>query len=134
MRKEEIISKTQPVSKGQMEAEISNYLILFEKEHMGRGPMDVRTHIIQDMVLIRLKGVLTPAERYLANDEEGINLIKQMRAKLLENSNAMLANAIKEITRCAVLSFHTDISTKTGERIIVITLDEDLERKFVLKK
>ena len=133
MTKEEI-RKAQPMTIGQMEAELSNALIAFEKEHMGRGPVDVRTHIIQDMVLIRLKGVLTRAERHLAKDEEGIHLIKKVRAKLLENSNEILADVIKGITGKAVISFHTDISTKTGERIIVITLAEDLERRFSLKK
>jgi len=133
MRKDQI-SKIQPMTKGQIEAEVSNALIAFEKEHMGRGPVDVRTHIIQDMVLIRLKGVLTPAERHLAKDEEGIHLIKQVRAKLLENSNEILADVIKGITGCTVTSFHTDISTKTGERIIIITLAEDLERRFSLKR
>ena len=117
-----------------MEAEVSNALIAFEKEHMGRGPVDVRTHIFQDMVLIRLTGVLTPAERHLAKDEKGIQLIKQVRAKLLENSTEILTGVIKGITGCAVTSFHTDISTKTGERIIIITLAEDLERKFFNKK
>ena len=117
-----------------MEAEISNALIAFEKDHMGRGPVDVRTHIVQDMVLIRLKGVLTPAERHLAKDKEGIHLIKQIRAKLLENSNAILADVIKGITGKAAISFHTDISTKTGERIIIITLAGDLERGFSVKK
>jgi len=117
-----------------MEAEISNALIAFEKEHMGRGPVDVRTHIIQDMMLIRLTGVLTPAERHLAKDEEGIQLIKQVRAKLLENSTDILTAVIKGIAGCAVTSFHTDISTKTGERIIIITLTEDLERKILKKK
>jgi len=133
MGKKKII-KTQPMTKGQTEAEVSNALIAFEKDHMGRGPVDVRTHIIQDMVLIRLKGVLTPAEQHLAKDEEGINLIKQVRAKLLENASEILAEVIKGITGCAVISFHTDISTKTGERIIVITLEEDMERRLPLKR
>jgi len=133
MKKDEI-RKAQPMTKGQLEAEISNALIAFEKEHMGRGPVDVKTHIIQDMVLIRLKGVLTPAERHLAKDEEGISLIKQVRAKLLENSNEILADVIKSITGKAVISFHTDISTKTGERIIIITLADDLERGLSVKK
>jgi len=133
MGKEEI-KNTKLMTKGQMEAAISNALIAFEKGHMGRGPVDVRTHLIQDMVLIRLKGVLTPAERHLAKDEDGIQLIKQVRAKLLENSNEILAEIIKDLTGYAVISFHTDISTKTGERIIIITLAKDLERRFSLKK
>ncbi|MFH1629055.1 MAG: DUF2294 domain-containing protein [Pseudomonadota bacterium] len=124
------ISPLQAMTKGQMEAEISNALISFEKEHMGRGPVEARTHIIQDIVMIRLKGVLTPAETYLAKDDEGIHLIKQIRAKLLETSRGLLEGMITEITGCLTRSFHTDISTKTGERFIIITLTEDLESKF----
>ena len=122
----------EPVSmtKGQMEAGISNALISFEKEHMGRGPVEARTYIIQDFVIIRLKGILTPAETHLAKDDEGIQLIKQVRAKLLETSRGLLVNMITEITGCATRSFHTDISTRTGERFIIITLAEDLESKF----
>ncbi|MEE4607045.1 MAG: DUF2294 domain-containing protein [Desulfobacteraceae bacterium] len=133
MEKKKII-KPQPMTKGQMEAEISRALIAFEKEHMGRGPLDAKTYIIQDMVLIRLRGVLTPAEAHLAKDEDGIQLIKQVRAKLLENSYEILAGSIRSITGCTAISFHTDISTKTGERIIVITLEEDMERRLVLER
>ena len=132
MSKKKIISN-QTVTRGQMEAKISKALIAFEKEHMGRGPVDVKTYIIEDMVLIRLRGVLTPAEGHLAKDEDGIHLIKQVRAKLLENSYGILADSIKGITGCSVISFHTDISTKTGERVIVITLDDDLQRRLPFK-
>ncbi len=117
-------------SKGQLEADISKFLVLFEKGHMGRGPEDVKSYIINDMVLIRLKGVLTPAEKALAKDDEGIQLVKQVRAKLLENSNKILAKEITVITGCQVVSFHTDISTQTGERFIIITLSEDLEQRL----
>jgi len=113
-----------------MEAEISKAIISFEKEHMGRGPLEAKTYIIQDFILIRLKGVLTPAEAHLATNSEGAQLIKQIRAKLLENARKMLESIIKEITGCAAKSFHTDVSTKTGERFIIITFSEDLEGKF----
>lgn len=112
-----------------MEAEISNALISFEREHMGRGPVEAKTYIIQDMVLIRLKGVLTPAERHLAIDEEGIQLIKQVRTKLMENAHAMLKDIIQRITGVSPVSLYTDISTKTGERFIIITFEEELESR-----
>jgi len=120
----------QKQTKGQIEAEISKALNAFEKEHMGRGPLDVKTYIIKDMVVIRLIGVLTPAERHLAKDEKGIYLVKQVRAKLLENSHMLLAKAIQDITGSDIVSFHTDISTQTGERFIVITLTKNLEETF----
>ena len=128
--KKKRIGEPGSMSKGQMEAEISNALISFEKEHMGRGPVEARTHIIQDIVMIRLKGVLTPAETHLATDDEGIQLIKQIRAKLLEKARGLLEKIITGVTGCATRSFHTDISTRTGERFIIITLTEDLESKL----
>ncbi|MDF1593859.1 MAG: DUF2294 domain-containing protein [Desulfobacterales bacterium] len=124
--------KLQAVTKGQVEAEISNALISFEREHMGRGPVEAKTYIIQDMVLIRLKGVLTPAERHLAIDEEGIQLIKQVRTKLMENAHAMLKEIIHKITGVSPVSLYTDISTKTGERFIIITFEEELEGRYRL--
>ena len=118
------------MTKGQMEAEISNALITFEKEHMGRGPVEAKAYIIQDIVMIRLKGVLTPAENHLAKDDEGIQLLKQVRMKLLENSQELLGQIIKRITGIAPASLHTDISTRTGERFIIFTLAEELESRF----
>ena len=118
-------------TKGQMEAQISEAIIKFEKEYLGRGPTETKTFIIKDMVLIRLKGVLTPAEEQLAKTAEGAELIKKTRVRLLESARCLLENVITNITDCQVKSLHTDISTKIGERIIIFTLDRDLENKFV---
>lgn len=118
------------ITKGQMEAQISVAMINFEKEYMGRGPKEIKTYIIKDMIFIRLKGVLTPAEEQLAKTDEGANLIKKVRVQLLESAKVLLNSIIKEITGYNVISLHTDISTKTGERIIVFTLDKDLEDNF----
>ncbi|MBU0567632.1 DUF2294 domain-containing protein [bacterium] len=116
--------------KGETEAQISEAIIKFEKEYMGRGPMETATYIIKDMVFVRLKGVLTPAEEQLAKSAEGADLIKRTRVQLLEGARILLGNIISEITGCQIKSLHTDISTKTGERIIVFTLDQKLEDRF----
>jgi uncharacterized protein YbcI len=117
-------------TKGQIGAEISAAIIKFEKEYMGRGPIETQTHIIKDMVIIRLKGVLTPAEEQLTKTPEGADLIKKTRVKLLEEARILLENIVSDITACQVRSLHTDISTKTDERIIIFILDQDLESKF----
>jgi uncharacterized protein YbcI len=113
-------------SKGQIEAEISEALIKFEKDYMGRGPEETKTYIIDDMVLVRLKRALTPAEQQLAkatDDAKGRVLIKQVRSELLEKARPLLEAIVAEITGKKVKSLHTDISTVTGERIIVFTLE-----------
>lgn len=116
-------------TKGQIESQISEAIIKFEKEYMGRGPMETKTYIIKDMIFIRLKGVLTPAEEQLAKTADGSELIKKIRIKLLEGARLLLENIISDITGYQVKSLHTDISTKTGERIIIFILEQNLEEK-----
>ncbi|MEW6201986.1 MAG: DUF2294 domain-containing protein [bacterium] len=113
-------------SKGQLEDEISVAVTKFEKEFMGRGPLETKTYIIEEMIIVRLKKVLTQAELQLANagrEEKGRELIKQVRIELLEKGRPLLEEVIHQITGCKVKSLHTDISTVTGERIIIFTLD-----------
>ena len=114
------------MSKGQIEADISEALIKFEKEYMGRGPEETKTYIIDDIILIRLKRVLTPAEQQLAGTSDettGRTLIKQVRTELLEKARPLLEQIIIDLTGKRVKSLHTDISTITGERVIILTLE-----------
>lgn len=122
------------MTKGQIEAQISEAIIKFEKEYMGRGPMETKTYIMKDMVFVRLKGVLTPAEEQLAKTAEGADLIKKTRVQLLEGARLLLENIILGIIGCQIRSLHTDISTKTGERVIIFTLDQNFEDKFISEK
>jgi uncharacterized protein YbcI len=115
---------------GEVEALLANAIIQFEKDHLGRGPTETRVYIIEDMILVRMRGVLTPAETKLAQNPEGHALIKQVRQQLLEGSRPLLEAIVQEKTGCHVVSLHTDISAKTGERIIVFTLAEKLEARL----
>ncbi len=113
------------MSKGQIEAEISNAIVEFEKQYMGRGPDETRTYFLDDMVVVRLRRVLTLAEKQLARAGDGSKgraLVKQVRTELIEKARPLLDKTITDITGCKVVSLHTDISTITGERIIVFTL------------
>ena len=117
-----MIAKT----KGQYESEISEAVIKFEKEFMGRGPLETKTYILDDIVLVRLKNVLTPAELKLANAEsrlDGRELIKRVRIALLEQGRPLLEAAVEKILNVKVKSLHTDISTVTGERLILFSLE-----------
>jgi len=113
-------------TKGELEAEVSNAVMRFKREYMGRGPQDVRTYLLDDMALVRLKGVLTPAEQRLAQVEDphrGRDLIKQLRIELIEHGRELLEDAVKAILGVGIVSLHSDISTRTGESILLFTLD-----------
>jgi uncharacterized protein YbcI len=117
-------------TKGEVESAIRNAVIKFEQEFMGRGPEDVRAFIIKDIVLVRLKGVLTPAERQLAKTAEGIEMVRRLRQTLIAQGREKLGQQVDEITGAKTTGLFTDIDTQIGERIIVFTLDQDLESVF----
>lgn len=122
------------MTKGQLEAEISNAITQFEKEHLGRGPKETHSYIIRDMILVRLKEVLTPAENSLARTADGARLIKRVRLSLIEDSRALLERIIADKTGAKLISIHTDISARTAERVFVFILDRDLEKEFFADK
>ena len=112
-------------TKGQIEAEICEAVIRFEKEYMGRGPLEAKAYLLDDLVLVRLKDVLTPSEIKLANAadrKDGRELIKRVRIALLEQGRPLLEAVVEEILGLKTRSLHTDISTVTGERVILFSL------------
>jgi len=112
-------------SQGEIEAEICKGMAAFEQEYMGRGPKDIRAHIIGDIVVVRLQGVLTAAEQHLVRTlpaEKGRDLLKEVRTQLMETARPVLEKMVNEVTGVKVMSLHHDISTVTGEEIVLFTL------------
>jgi uncharacterized protein YbcI len=129
----ESLMKTQ----GEIESAISDGISRFEQEYMGRGPKDIRAHLIGDMLVVRLQGVLTAAEQHLVKAlaaEKGRDLLKQVRTHLIETARSRMEAMIRDVTGIPVLSMHHDISTVTGEEVLLFTFAEppvvrDVKRK-----
>lgn len=110
---------------GEIEAAISQVMSRFTQEYMGHGPKDVRTHLVGDLLVVRLQGVLTAAEQHLVKTlqaEKGRYLLKQVRIQLMEAARPILEALVNEITAVKVRSLHHDISTTTGEEVVIFTL------------
>jgi uncharacterized protein YbcI len=123
-------------TRGEIEASICQGMSRFELEHMGRGPKDIRTHLIDDLVVVRLQGVLTAAEQHLVESlpaEKGRDLLKQVRTHLIETSRPLMEAMVVDITGIKVLSLHHDISTVTGEEVVLFTLAESPQVREVKK-
>jgi uncharacterized protein YbcI len=113
-------------TQGEIEAAICLGISGFEQEYRGRGPKEIHAYLIDDFVVVRLQGLLTPAEQQLANcpSEKGRDLLKQVRTHLIETAKPLMQALIQHITGVQVVSLHHDISTATGEAFIVLTLAE----------
>jgi uncharacterized protein YbcI len=114
-------------TQGEIEAAICEGISRFEQEYMGRGPKDVHAFLIGDLLVVRLTGVLTAAEQHLVTSlpaENGRNLLKQVRTQLIETARSVMETMVQEVTGVKVLSLHHDISTVTGEEMVIFTLAE----------
>jgi uncharacterized protein YbcI len=112
-------------TKGEIEAAVCGAMSRFEQEYMGRGPKDIYTFLINNLLLVRLDGVLTEAEKSLVKAlpaEKGRDLLKEVRTHLIETSRPVMEAMVQEITGVRVLSLHHDISTITGEELVIFTL------------
>ena len=122
---------------GEIEAAICRGMSRFAQECMGRGPKDVHSHLLGDLLVVRLQGVLTSAEQHLVKSlqaERGRDLLKQVRTQLIETARPIMEAMIQEVTGVKVLTLHHDISTVTGEEVVLFTLAESPILRDVKKK
>jgi uncharacterized protein YbcI len=124
-------------TQGEIEAAVCEGITRFEQEYMGRGPKDIHAHLLGDLLVVRLHGVLTAAEQHLVKSlpaEKGRDLLKQVRTHLLETARPLLEAMVQEITGIRVISLHHDISTVTGEEVVLFTLFETVSLRETRKK
>src|SRR5690349_14942005 len=124
-------------TQGEIEAAICEGLRRFEQDYMGRGPKDIHAHLINELRVVRLEGVLTAAEQHLVKSlpaDKGRDLLKQVRTHLIETARPLMEAMVQEVTGAAVRSLHHDISTLTGEEVIVFTLSSSPAFREAKKK
>jgi uncharacterized protein YbcI len=113
-------------TKGEIEAAVSEGMSRFELDYMGRGPKRIQTYLIDDMLVVRLHGVLTAAEQHLVQTlptDKGRDLLKQVRTHLIEVARPLMSAVVEGITGRKVVSLHHDISTITGEEVVIFIMD-----------
>ena len=137
-------------SQGEIEAAVCDGISQFQQEFVGRWPRDIHAHLIGTLLVVRLQGVLTPAERQLVaapahanGDGEAVGearmpalngggeangngraLLKQVRAHMVATGRPRLEEVVETATGVKLVSVHHDISTVTGEEVIVFSLAE----------
>jgi len=114
-------------SQGEIEAAVCDVIARFQQEYMGRGPRDIHTHLIDNKLFVHLQGVLTAAEQRLIaphtnGNGRGAELLKQLRSHLVLTGRPLLEKLVHDVTGMQPVSVHHDISTATGEEVLVFTL------------
>jgi uncharacterized protein YbcI len=124
-------------SQGEIESAICDCVTRFEQEYIGRGPKSIHAHLLGNLLMVRLQGVLTAAEQQLVQSlppEKGRDLLKQVRTHLIEAARPIMETMVEKVTGVAVISLHHDISTVTGEEVVLFTLAESPNFRETRKK
>ena len=94
-------------TQGEIEAAMCEGMSTFEQEYMGRGPKEIHAHLIGDLLLVRLQGVLTAAEQQLVKSlpsDKGRDLLKQVRTHLIETARPIMEKLVQDVTGIKALS------------------------------
>ena len=118
-------------TKGCIEAEIANAVVKFHREQQGRGPSDVRAHLIGDMVLVRCTGIFTPTEAHLYASDDGCKLIKSARQELRSINHTEVEGMVAAIIGCGVLRSYCDVDVDAAEQVEVYVLETDIEKRLL---
>lgn len=115
-------------SKGALEAEIANAIVKFQREQHGRGPQDVRAHLVGELILVRCLGIWTPIESKLCASDEGRKLVKSARQELRAINHREIEEVVGGVAGCRVLRSHCDVNVEAGEQMEVYVLERDLQK------
>lgn len=131
------VSSSVAKTRGEIEAGICAGISRLQQEYLGRGPRDIQAHLMIDLLIVRLFGVLTAAERHLVNaldGEKGRELVKRVRTQLIETARPVMEGIVENQTGVKVISLHHDVSTVTGEEVILFCLESAPGFREVAKK
>jgi uncharacterized protein YbcI len=118
-------------TKGRIESEIANAVVKFQREQQGRGPTDVRAHLIGDMVLVRCTAIFTPTEAHLSASDDGCKLIKSARQELRSINHTEIEGIVAAIIGCGVLRSYCDVDVNAAEQVEVYVLETDFEKRLL---
>lgn len=117
-------------SKQEIEAAVGKAISNFLKEHMAEHVEALAVQLVEDTLIVRLKDVLTPAEKCLIKDGEGIRLIAELKEKLMEGSKVNLKTMIENLSDVEIVDIHTSFNIEASELVIVFALAKDLGKSF----
>ncbi len=106
---------------GSTAKQIAQAVIEFERQTTGRVPKSVTVVLSGDTLVITLHGALTPAEKALAMNPEGIAQVQEFHRQLFASASDSLRQEIKRITGVEVREAAAEVETATGTVVKVFT-------------
>ena len=93
---------------GRLLASISNEFVQMQKQYWGLGPVKVKSYMMDDLLLIVMRGGLTTAEHTMLDfDEE--DLVRNFRQTFENQMTEKLKDKVERLTGRKVLTYQSQI-------------------------
>ena len=89
-------------------AQISNEMVRAQKTYFGRGPERARSYILDDFLLIVMRGGLLPVERTMLDGGKQ-DTVRQYRQAFENEMTATLIGKMEELTGRTILTYQSQI-------------------------
>lgn len=109
-----------------VEEEFSQEITALLRTHLGLETIEAQAHFVDDLILIRVRGVLTPAEISLAERSDGQELVEGTLYQLFETTRPFVGKLVRESVGRDLLNLRFYLDTVTGEQLILVWVDTAL--------
>ena len=114
-------------SRQEIESAVAEAMTKFLRKQMGERAAGVITEVASDAIIVRVKGIMPPAERYLIKNQEGMKLLKELKEKLIERAKPLLEAMIKNLIDAEVVDIYSSFNPASNEHIEIFTLDRSFD-------
>jgi uncharacterized protein YbcI len=120
-------SGTQPLAGGELLSAISTSIVGMLREHYGRGPMKAKTYVLDDIIVVVMRGSgFTALEQTIMDSGEPDRVIA-MREEFQRVMATRYKEAIQELTGREVVAFLSQAHVEPDITMEIFFVDGPLE-------
>jgi uncharacterized protein YbcI len=106
-----------------IKAEIKREITRIHKDHFGKGPGFTNIHIVENIMIIKLKDFLSPLEESMLKLPDGKEKVNQIRKEIFKNSFKDYGSILFKLIKLKPLKIETIINFDSIEIYLIIIID-----------
>jgi uncharacterized protein YbcI len=116
-----------PLSGGKLLSAISTSIVQILREHYGRGPMKAKTYVLDDIIVVVMRGSgFTPLEKTIMDSGQPDRVIA-MREDFQRVMADRYRKTIEQLTGCNVLAFLSQAHVEPDITMEIFFVDGQLQ-------
>jgi uncharacterized protein YbcI len=98
------------------------------KEIFGKGPERVHTDFVGNMAISVMHGNLTPTEKFISRDPDGLNVVRNARTKMIQDLyKQKVPEGMEDLMGSKLLHLFNDIKVEEDMAVSVFIFEKPVE-------